>query len=189
MALWTGAVPLAGDPSWAFCGLAASAGLGSGSDPPLGDYCLPNSPLLVIDRWLTAIQADHSHAPLARKVIAKKPAVAVDSCWAAGSQVTDPSTCQAAFPYFGDPRMAAGESLANNILKCQLKPLARAEYNVTFTDAEWAELERAFPTGVCDWSKPGVGQQRPLSSWLTFAHGPGGRPLGKPPSSRARTRR
>jgi hypothetical protein len=183
MALWTGAVPLAGDPTWDFCGFAASAGLGSGGNPPLGDYCTTNSPLLVMDRWLTAIKADHGRAPLARKVIADKPAVAIDSCWAAGSQVTDQSTCQAAFPYFGDPRMAAGESLANNILKCQLGPLVRTDYQVTFTDAEWAELERAFPTGVCDWSKRGVGQQRPLSSWLTFAHGPGGRPLGRPPRS------
>ena len=79
--------------------------------------------------------------------------------------------------------MAAGESLANNVLKCQLKPLARADYNVTFTDAEWTELERTFRTGVCDWSKSGAGQQPPLSSWLTFAHGPGGRPLGRPPIS------
>jgi hypothetical protein len=109
--------------------------------------------------------------------------VAVDSCWVAGTQITNQSTCQAAFPYYGDPRMAAGEQLANNVLKCQLKPLSRADYDVTFTDAEWAELERAFPTGVCDWSKPGIGQQPPLSSWLTFAHGPGGRPLGPPPSS------
>jgi hypothetical protein len=183
MALWTGAVALAGDPTWDFCGFAAGAALGSGGNPPLGDYCVTNSPLLVMDRWLTAIQADHTAAPLARKVIADKPAVAVDSCWASGVQVTDQSACQAAFPYFGDPRMAAGGPLANDVLKCQLKPLQRADYGVTFTDAEWAQLEQAFPTGVCDWRKPGADQQAPVSTWLTFAGGPGGQRLGRQPSS------
>ena len=39
-----------------------------------------------------------------------------------------------------------------------------------------------FPTGVCDWTKPGVEQVR-ADPWTTFADGPGGRPLGEPPVS------
>ncbi|HSR26071.1 MAG TPA: DUF6351 family protein, partial [Candidatus Eisenbacteria bacterium] len=52
-----------------------------------------------------------------------------------------------------------------------------------FTADQWARLQRAFPTGVCDWRLPGV-NQRPSVSWLTFAGGPGGEPLGPAPTSR-----
>jgi hypothetical protein len=29
-------------------------------------------------------------------------------------------------------------------------------YSITFTDQQWAALESAFPSGVCDWSMSGV---------------------------------
>ena len=54
---------------------------------------------------------------------------------------------------------------------------------MTFTDAQWAQLEAAFPTGVCDYAQPGVSQQPPKARWLTFADGPGGRPLGPAPAA------
>ena len=62
-------------------------------------------------------------------------------------------------------------------------------YHATFTDAEWATLEKTFATGVCDYSKPGV-NQRPVVPWLTYsdAHGRviyGGKPLGSAPVSKA----
>jgi len=41
-------------------------------------------------------------------------------------------------------------------LKCRLKPLDFASYPVTFTLVQQARLQATFPTGVCDWSKPGV---------------------------------
>ena len=83
--------------------------------------------------------------------------------------------------------MAGGDDY-NDIVKCQLKPLDRADYDgVTFTDEQWAQLQSAFPDGVCDWTKPGVGQQRNLS-WLTYqdARGRviyGGRPMRPAPRS------
>jgi hypothetical protein len=40
------------------------------------------------------------------------------------------------------------------------KPLDRTSYGQTFTDAQWATMAIIFPTGVCDYSKPGVNQQR-----------------------------
>ena len=75
------------------------------------------------------------------------------------------------------------------MLKCQLKPLDRAAYSVTFSDAQWAALETAFPTGVCDFSKPGVGE-RATVPWLTYQDRKGdvvygGRPLGRAPRSKA----
>jgi hypothetical protein len=66
-------------------------------------------------------------------------------------------------------------------MKCRLKPLDRAAYSVTFTDAQWARLRSAFPTGVCDWSAP-VADKVPASPWLTFAGGPGGKKLPSPPT-------
>ena len=48
-----------------------------------------------------------------------------------------------------------------------------------------ARLNAVFPTGVCDWSKPGVGQQEAVSP-LTFAAGPGGQPLPPAPVSQPR---
>src|SRR5262249_44935758 len=37
--------------------------------------------LFLMDRWLAGIEADHSRKPLSAKVIAHKPADAVDACW------------------------------------------------------------------------------------------------------------
>jgi hypothetical protein len=68
-------------------------------------------------------------------------------------------------------------------MKCQLKPINRADYNVAFTDAQWASLQTTFSSGVCDYSKPGVGQVAP-EPWQTFADGPGGHPLPEAPTSK-----
>jgi hypothetical protein len=83
--------------------------------------------------------------------------------------------------------MVAGESIATDVQRCQLKPLRQADYYpITFTDQEWAALQQAFPTGVCDWSKRGVDQQ-PTIPWMTYQSAGGsvvygGRPLGGAPS-------
>jgi hypothetical protein len=139
---------------------------------------------LLIDSWLSSIEADHATGSLAEKVARDKPGQAVDGCFpeSATTMITDPSTCATIFPHYGDTRTAAGAPLADEIIKCQLKPLDPNEYPVKFTPEEWTELQQAFPTGVCDYSKPGVGQ-RPSIPWITFAGGPGGRPLGPPPRS------
>ena len=84
------------------------------------------------------------------------------------------------------PRQVAGGSIEENILKCQLKPLNAAEYApATITAGQLTRLNAVFPTGVCDWSKPGVGQQDAVSP-LTFAAGPGGQPLPPAPVSQPR---
>ena len=54
-----------------------------------------------------------------------------------------------------------------------------------FTAEQWSRLEAAFPTGVCDWTEPGVAQQ-PGMPWLTYANGPGGLPMGPSPISQVR---
>ena len=70
----------------------------------------------------------------------------------------------------------------DTVLKCELKPLARNSYGVSFTDEQWTRLQAVFATGVCDWTKPGVGVTAAVP-WLTFADGPGGDPIGLAPAS------
>ena len=86
--------------------------------------------------------------------------------------------------------MIAGESIATDKQKCQLKPLQRSDYYpIQFTAEEWAQLEKALPTGVCDFSKPGVSQTGTVP-WQTYqddANGGaviyGGKPLGAAPAN------
>ena len=44
-----------------------------------------------------------------------------------------------------------------------------------------ARLAAVFPNGVCDWTRPGVGQTDAVLT--TFENGPGGVPLGPAPVS------
>jgi hypothetical protein len=154
-----------------------------GARPLVGDPTAFNEAFALVDRWLARIEADRSRRPLEVKVRVDKPADAVDTCWIEGRRVTDWSVCRAAYPYFGDPRIAAGGPLADDVLKCRLRPLVRADHPVAFTDDQWSRLARTFPFGVCDYTRPGVGQRPPVA-WMSFADGPGGRPLGPPPRSR-----
>jgi hypothetical protein len=83
--------------------------------------------------------------------------------------------------------MAAGMPLADDTLQCQLKPLRKDDYPVTFTAAQWQALQEAFPTGVSDYSRPGV-DQHGTTPWLTYQDDHcrviyGGRPLGPAPRS------
>jgi hypothetical protein len=137
-----------------------------------------------MDRWLERVEADTSNDPLPAKIARNRPPEAADGCFEAGRRA-EAKAC-ASFSVDDDPRLVAGMPDARDILKCQLKPLNRSDYRVTFTDGQWDRLNQVFPAGVCDWSKPGVGQQ-PNAPWLTYgtstAHVFGGAPLGATPRS------
>ena len=123
--------------------------------------------------------------PRAQKVREDKPTEATDACFlgSADAQSTDMAQCGQLYPHYGTTRTAAGAPLVNNILKCQLRPLRRGDYaGITFSDDQYKQLQQAFPTGVCDYAKPGVGQQR-ATPWMTLENGPGGEPLGPAPAS------
>ena len=66
----------------------------------------------------------------------------------------------------------AGGPLTSDVLKCQMKPIDAGDYAVTFTSEEMARLETIFVGGVCDWSKPGVGQVPNTRTWLSFGPSP-----------------
>lgn len=139
---------------------------------------------LLMDTWLSNIENDTRDVALSQKVLDDKPTAAVDECFIGPTltETTDPAACAAAFPHFGDARLVAGESLVDNAMQCQLKPLDRADYSVTFTDAQWGRLQQLFAGGVCDWSKPPVAYQASIP-WLTYEGGPGGQQLGPAPVS------
>jgi hypothetical protein len=151
--------------------------------------CELNS-FIAMDRWLSVIEKDHTSRSLSQKVIQDKPADIGDECWSgAGQKVSDGLCPPGVVNVEATPRMVAGDAITTDANKCQLKPLNRSDYSgVTFTDAEWAQLQKTFPGGVCDFSKPAVAQQ-PTVPWLTYQDGSGhvvygGRPLGPPPVSR-----
>ncbi len=142
------------------------------------------STLRAMDRWLAAIEADTQPGTASTKLVRNKPADIVIACWIAGTQITDQSACDITYPYFREPRTVAGDSPAIYTMKCQLKPLARADYpGIEFTDDLWARLNSTYPDGVCDFSKPGVGFQENVP-WLTYSNEPAGRSLGEPPRSK-----
>ena len=148
--------------------------------------------LYVMDQWLTALKASNTGA-LEQRVLASRPASALDYCLLSSDatqsvKVTDPAVCDAdpLLKRAMSPREAAGGPLANDLLKCQLKPLDTADYLPAVLSAGQLDRLRAvFSTGVCDYSKPGVGFQ---ASWgvTTFAGGPGGQPLPAAPVSTPR---
>ncbi|GAB2520992.1 DUF6351 family protein [Nocardia heshunensis] len=129
--------------------------------------------LAAMDRWLTAIDADGSGKSQRDKVIADKPTDLADGCFRSPKDrvqqpLTDPGACAGDFPAGTDPRQQAGEPQHESILKCALRPLDFAAYPVPFTAAQQDRLHRVFPTGVCDYTRPGIGQERPPRAWIDY---------------------
>lgn len=140
-----------------------------GSKSPV-DYM--SASLDLINKWLDNMAADTA-VPSTDKVVRNKPAGANDACWdASGTRIdeaasTNPAaSCNVVYPRFSTPRLVAGTPLVNDVLKCQLKPVNAADYSVTIAGADLARLQTIFPSGVCDWSKPGAGQETLRGTFL-----------------------
>ena len=82
-------------------------------------------------------------------------AVNVPESWNADGSGTGP--CANLLPVVQTPRIAADMPMSDDVLKCQLKPIVAADYNGRLNATQLAELATIFPAGVCDYSKPGVG--------------------------------
>lgn len=155
----------------------------------LGDKDCELNSFIAMDRWLSAVEKDRSKTSLPRKLIRDKPAKLGDECFdGAGNKLSNGLCPSGVVNVEATPRMVAGDAITTDANKCQLKPLRQADYGIAFTSAEWAQLQKTFPKGVCDFSKPGVAQQ-PTIPWMTYQNGRGhviygGRPLGKPPGSK-----
>jgi len=128
-----------------------------------------------MDLWLDKIAADQSAGSIASKVVRDKPAELVDACFtASGEKISEPRSygssgrCSQLYPAHADPRIASGAPLAGNVLKCQLKPIDSNDYSHALSAEERARLSAIFPSGVCDYSKPGIGQQMATTPWQRY---------------------
>ncbi len=151
----------------------------------------------MMDRWLKAIEADATAATIEEKVVSNKPADVHDGCYATSGataadiatelSITDP-TCPIAIPLtYTSPRQVADGPRGEDVFKCQLKPFiaTSTDYGgMVFSAGQITRLQAVFPDGVCDWTKPGVGQ---TSAWslTSFMSGPSGTPVSAAPVSAA----
>jgi len=145
-----------------------------------------NDALDAMDAWLAAVNADTSTATLASKIVSARPTTLLDLC--GNGDGTGMTMQQCTGVPDGSPRVTAGAPLSDDVLECQLAPLDRASYGVQFTDAQWARMAATFPTGACDYTKAGRGQQSTVA-WQTYLKADGsivygGAPLGPPPTSK-----
>jgi hypothetical protein len=138
--------------------------------------------LATMDRWLTNLALDRSSDPLRARITRARPEDLVEACWDdQGNRIAEPQEfdperlfvndqgkCNALFPIYTGPRLVSGGPLTNDVFKCELKPLRQRDYKVSFAAEEWARLERIFPRGVCDYSRPGVAQLAHTRTWLSF---------------------
>lgn len=168
-------------------GTAANQVLWRGQAPLVGDAGFVDEAIFALDKWLARVEADKRSVPLAQKILQDKPEDLGDRCTNGLGQSVPSEVCDQTVASYSSPRIAAGGPLTDDVLECQRKPLRRDDYNVTFTDAQWADLKKAFPGGVCDYSRPGIAQRGAIG-WLTFQDERGrviygGKPLGPAPRS------
>jgi len=128
-----------------------------------------------MDRWLDNVVNDTSAGTLAEKIVRDKPAGLSDGCWAIDGErivehatYSEPGRCNNMYPSYRDPQLAAGAPLTDDVLKCALKPIARSDYSQPLNTDQWQRLRAAFPTGVCDYSAPGVGHAVTQTTWQRF---------------------
>ena len=169
-------------------GTAANQILWRGQTPLIGDPSFAQDSVFAVDRWLARVHADHRRVPLARKIVENKPDTVSERCTDGSGKELPSEACDQTVSSYGTPRMAAGEPMTDDVMKCRLKPMRRDDYPVSFTDAQWARLQEAFPGGVCDYGQPGVSQGAAVS-WLTYQDRKGraiygGRPLKRAPRSK-----
>ena len=138
-----------------------------------------------MDGWLAAVEADSRSVPLAQKILEDRPADVTDRC-TDGAGTDMPATyCDSVVQSYTTARIEAGMPFTDDVIKCNLKPLQRSSYfPILFSDAQWARLQAAFPTGVCDYAQWGV-DRVPTVPWLTYEGGPGGQPVGPAPASQS----
>jgi hypothetical protein len=152
---------------------------------------LARKSFLTMDAWLAAVEADSSTRTRAEKIVDNRPGGLRDLCFATtgatDADIEDADdlglgTTSCPVTYQGSPRQVAGGPLTEDIFKCQLKALDLSDPAYAGLDmAQRARLQAVFPSGVCDWSRPGIGQVT-SPGWVTFS-GPTPRALGPAPTS------
>jgi hypothetical protein len=146
---------------------------------------LPNDAWATMDRWLEALSATRattdgtSATGWADHVADARPIDAADGCVVTTAGVSPlplnvplggspDDACEQVFRPLGSPRTAAGGPLAEDVIKCALRPLDRATDGAGMDDEQWVRFADVFADGVCDWSQPGVGEVDASTTWLAY---------------------
>ena len=170
-------------------GTAANQVFWEGQTPLVGDVSFVDDAISKMDEWLAAVDADHRDVPLPQKIIETKSAAGVaERCVAANGQDAPPALCGVTVDatIFSSPRIEAGggdQAPVNGVgpakvgftddrLACETMPIeqfvyAGQSFSQVFTPEQQAALKTTFATGVCDYSKPGIGFQDSVP-WLTY---------------------
>ena len=74
-------------------------------------------------------------------------------------------------PVFANSRLIAGQPQDLLTLACTLKPVRRSAYAASLSKAEFHGIATDFPSGVCDYSRAGRDEQRPLGDWADYGDG------------------
>jgi len=170
-------------------GTAANQVFWEGQTPLLGDVRFAEQAITAMDTWLQVIEADHRKVPLPRKILdAKTKADVHQRCVATEGSDVPLQVCHATVDptIFSSPRIEAGggdQAPVNGVgpkvvgftddrLDCQTMPIEKQVYagktfTQVFTPAQQATLKQTYPTGICDYSKPGTGFQ-PAVTWLRY---------------------
>ena len=141
-----------------------------------------------MDRWLARVQADHRKVPLARKIIQDKPDTVAPAAPTDTVRELPSAACDQTVTSYGTPRQGADGPLAEDVMKCQLKPMRRDDYPVTLHGrAVGSGSSRGSPAVSATTAKPGV-TSAARSAWLTYQDKRGrviygGKPMGRPPVS------
>jgi hypothetical protein len=129
----------------------------------------------MMDQWLDNLAKEPSKGATIEAIAAAKPADLADACWSEdGEKFVEKRTydgngrCNQLFPPHGDPRIAAGEPLTENILKCALNPVNAKDYTHPLNPDQLARLKAIFPLGVCDFTRPGIGQGPMQGTWRKY---------------------
>lgn len=131
----------------------------------------------ILSGWLDAIASDKSSRSLPQKVVANKPADAVDACWIGGNRINGEAAigadniCETSYPPHSLPVNVAGKPTGAITAKCALKAVNPADYGSP-TSEQIARLNAIFPEGVCDWSQPGPSESRLTAANLNRSYGP-----------------
>ena len=147
---------------------------------------LARKAFLTMDAWLAAVEADTSSRARPAKIVANRPSDLHDMCLnttgatdAEVAQDVGLGTPACLIVHQSSPRQVAGGPLTEDVFKCELKPIDFADSAyAALSTAQRARLQTVFPSGVCDWSKPGIGQQT-SPGWVTFS---GPTPAALPPA-------
>ena len=97
--------------------------------------------------------------PLARKVPSDKPATSPTAATTAPAmQGLRRRSARCVVHVYGTPRTVAGDAITTDTNKCRLSRSSAATTASSSPRRNPPQLRATFPDGVCDFSKPGVGQ-------------------------------